>query len=77
MDPWTVADPRALARLHWQKQPAQEQTPNMPPDKGLQGLSARESRLIVEWVQPVAAMRTAHRRSVGPRGAAVSLCLGK
>lgn len=48
----------------------------MPLDKGLNGLSASELHLIVVWVQPMAGIHTAHRRSVGPWGVAMSLCLG-
>lgn len=40
-----------------------EKTLNMPLDKGLHGLSASELHLIVVWVQPVAGIHTAHRRS--------------
>lgn len=53
----------------------------MPLDKGSHGLSMSELHLIVVWVQPVAGIHTAHRRSrsqeiCGAWGVAMSLCLG-
>lgn len=72
----TVTDHRAHTYFHRQKKPVQKKNLSMPLDKGLNRLPAKELHLIVVWVQPMAGIHTAHRRSVGPWGVAMSFCLG-
>ncbi|XP_078205412.1 uncharacterized protein LOC128929630 [Callithrix jacchus] len=70
-----VLGPKERTLYSWQKEPVQKKILSVPLDKGLNGLSASELHLIVTWVQPMAGIHTAHRRSVGPWDVAMSLCL--